>query len=117
MFDVVFYETRNGKCLVKEFLNLSDAKLRAKLVGILEILGEKCNLLREAYSKFIDDGIFEVRGKVGNDISRILFFFYYDGQIVLTNGFVKKTQKIPTKELKLAKKYRKDFIERQGEEL
>lgn len=30
----------------------------------------------------------------------------------MTNGFVKKTQKTPKKEIKLAKERRKDFIER-----
>ena len=69
-----------------------------------------------AYSKHLEDGIFEIRGKVGSDISRVLYFFYYGGKIILTNGFVKKTQKAPSKEIKRAKKYRKDYIERFGEE-
>jgi len=30
----------------------------------------------------------------------------------VTHGFVKKTQKTPPREIKRAKKYRKDFIER-----
>ena len=64
----------------------------------------------------MEDGIFEIRGKVGSDISRVLYFFYYGGKIILTNGFIKKTQKTPSKEIKRAKKYRKDYIERFGEE-
>ncbi|MCI6879102.1 MAG: type II toxin-antitoxin system RelE/ParE family toxin [Solobacterium sp.] len=28
-------------------------------------------------------------------MTRVLYFFYYEGQIILTNGFVKKTQKTP----------------------
>lgn len=39
-------------------------------------------------------------------------FFYYEGRIILTNGFVKKTQKTPKEEIQLAKDRRKDFIER-----
>lgn len=62
----------------------------------------------------IEDGIFEIRCKVGNNISRVLYFFYFEGKIILTNGFVKKTQKTPTEEIKLAKKYRADFKERMG---
>ena len=41
-----------------------------------------------------------------------MYFFYYEGKIILTNGFVKKTQKTPKKEIDLAKERRKDFIER-----
>lgn len=68
--------------------------------------------MREPYSKNLDDGIFEIRGKVGSDISRVLYFFYYNGKIIMTNGFVKKTQKIPKAEIEKAKKYRKDYLER-----
>lgn len=56
-----------------------------------------------------------MRGKVGSDISRVLYFFYYGGRIILTNGFIKKTQKTPRNELEKAKLCRKDFMERFGE--
>ena len=69
-------------------------------------------LLREPYSKPLGDGIFELRAKVGTDISRVLYFFYYEGKIIMTNGFVKKTQKTPKEEIQIAKDRRKDFIER-----
>ena len=57
------------------------------------IIRRKGNQLREPYSKSIDDGIFELRCKVGNNITRILYFFYYEGKIILTNGFLKKDTK------------------------
>lgn len=73
-FEIQFYEKENGECPAEEFLMESDKKMRAKLAGIIQILQEKENLLREPYSKHLDDGIFEIRGKVGSDISRVLFF-------------------------------------------
>ena len=89
--------------------------MRGKLVMTLKVLQEQGNRLREPYSKHLEDGIFEVRGKVGSDISRVLYFFYYGGRIILTNGFIKKTQKTPRSELEKAKLCRKDFMERLGE--
>ena len=74
----------------------------------------KGNLIREPYSKPIVDGIFKLRCKVGNNITRVLYFFYYEGKIILTNGFIKKTQKIPLEEVRLAKEPRADFKERMG---
>ena len=68
--------------------------------------------MREPYSKPLGDGIFELRGQVGNDISRILYFFYFEGKIIVTNGFIKKTQKTPKNEIEKAKQYRKEFVER-----
>jgi len=44
----------------------------------------------------------------------VLYFFYYEGKIILTNGFVKKTQKTPPEEIRLAKERRADYIERMG---
>ena len=111
-FTIEFYEKENGDIPVEEFLLSLDKKMRAKLLGIMGILQEKGNQLREPYSKHLDDGIFEIRGKIGNDISRVLYFFYYEGKIIFTNGFVKKTQKTPRLEIEKSQKYRKDYIER-----
>ena len=113
-FEVIFYEKENGDCPVEEFIDSLDVKMRAKMIGLLELLEEKGNQLREPYSKPIDDGIFEIRCKVGNNITRVLYFFYYEGKIILTNGFIKKTQKTPPEEIKLAKERRADFKERMG---
>lgn len=115
MFEVQFYERENGDSPVEDFLNGLDIKMRNKILMILNVLQEKGNQLREPYSKHVEDGIFEVRGKVGTDISRVLYFFYHDGKIIMTNGFVKKTQKTPKNEIVLAKKYRQEYMERFGE--
>ncbi len=111
-FEVIFYERENGACPVEEFMLQLDTKMRAKLTGLLEILAENGNQLREPYSKPIEDGVFELRCKVGSNITRVLYFFYYEGKIVLTNGFVKKTQRTPPEEIRLAKQRRTDFLER-----
>ena len=111
-YEIIFYEKENADCPVEEFIDSLDVKMRAKMVGLLELLEEKGNQLREPYSKSIGDGIFEIRCKVGNNITRVLYFFYYNGKIVLTNGFVKKTQKTPPEEIQLAKERRADFKER-----
>lgn len=74
-FEVIFYEKEHGECPVEQFLSALDLKMRVKMVGLLEILEEKGNLLREPYSRHLDDGIYEIRCKVGNNITRVLYFF------------------------------------------
>ena len=93
-----------------DFLDSVNPKMRAKIFGLLGILQEKGNMLREPYSKHLDDGIFELRCKFGSDITRVLYFFYYEGKIILTNGFVKKTQKTPLKEILKAEEIRKEYF-------
>ena len=113
-FKAEFYEN-GGRIPAKEFLDSLDKKMRIKFVAEIKLLEEKGNQLREPYSKYLKDGIFELRAKVGTDISRVLYFFYYEGRIILTHGFVKKTQKTPSSEIEKAKQYRNDFIKKEGE--
>ena len=113
-FKLIAYEKENGEVPVEEFLDSVNPKMRAKIYGLMGILQEKGNMLREPYSKHLEDGIFELRCKFGSDITRVLYFFYYEGRIVLTHGFIKKTQRTPAGEIEKAKKYRRDYIERHG---
>lgn len=116
MFEVELYATEDGKEPVAEFLDSLDPKMSAKLIGLMELLEEKGTELRGKYSAPLEDGIFELRCKVGSNITRALYFFYVGKRIVVTNGFVKKTKKTPPGEIKLAKDRRKDWIERQERE-
>ncbi len=112
MFELEFYETEDGKEPVADFLDSLDQKMNAKLVGLMELLEEKGTELREPYSAPLGEGIFELRCKLGSNITRALYFFYVGKHIVVTNGFVKKTQKTPPAEIKLAKDRRKDWLKR-----
>lgn len=113
-FEVEFYEKANGEQPAKEFILSLDKKMRAKLLMIIKVLEDNGYELREPYSKHLSEGIFELRAKFGTDISRVLYFFYVDQHIILTNGFIKKTQKTPASEIERAKKYRADYLRRKG---
>ena len=112
-FQVEFYDTEDGRTPTQEFLDSLEPKMNAKMVGLMEILEKKGYSLREPYSAPLEDGIFELRAVQGSNISRALFFFYIEGRIVMTHGFIKKTQKTPRAQIELAKKYRADFLRRQ----
>ena len=111
-YEVLFYDLADGTEPAKEFLLGLDNKMRAKLARTIVMLGIYGPELREPYSKALGDGIFELRGKVGSDISRILYFFVVGRRIILTNGFVKKTQKTPARELERARRYRAEYLAR-----
>lgn len=113
-YQVIFFEKDNGEAPAEDFINSLDAKMAAKAYRLLMMVSENGPDLREPYSKHLDDGIFELRTKVGSDISRILYFFFIGHRVIVTNGFIKKTQKTPPSEIKKAKDYRKTFIEREG---
>ena len=46
----------------------------------------------------------------------MLYFFIVGKKAILTNGFIKKTQKTPREEKELAKKYKADYERRAGNE-
>ena len=79
----------------------------------LKILSEYGNNLREPYSKYIDKGIFELRIKFSTDITRIFYFFVRDSKIILTNGYIKKQNKLDSNEFSKAVKYKEDYERRE----
>jgi len=112
-FEVIFYDKPNGEEPARTFLDSLDAKMFAKIIRAIELIKAGGVIIREPYSKHLDDGIFEVRAQVGTSITRVLYFFYVGQRIILTNGFTKKTQKTPATEIELAKKYRTEYLERE----
>ncbi len=114
-FEVIFYEKEDGSKPAAEFLRNVEPKMRVKAVQMLRILEEKGKNIREPYSKHLGDGIFELRVKFATDISRMLYFFVVDNKIIVTHGFIKKTQKTPPAEIERAKNYRADYFCRKEE--
>lgn len=50
----------------------------------------------------LGEGLWEIRTNLGNRIVRV-FFHIQDEQVVILHGIIKKTQKTPTQDLKLAR--------------
>ena len=111
-FEIIFYDKPDGTEPVREFLDSLDVKMRAKMVREIELLAVNGPELREPYSKTIGDGIFELRAKVGSDISRVLYFFVIGRKVILTNGFIKKSNRTPPGEKDKAIKYRAEYMSR-----
>ena len=109
-FEIDFYKKDNGDCPIIEFLDSLDLKMRAKVLRSIELLENNGNGLGMPYSEHLSDGIFELRTILGKNITRVLYFFVVGQKIILTNGFVKKTQKTPPQEIETAKKYRELYM-------
>ena len=111
-YEIEFYDRPDGTEPAKDFILSLDTKMQAKVLRTVALLRDAGPSLREPYSKPLDDGIFEIRTKFGSDITRVLYFFVIGKKVILTNGFIKKTQKIPASEIALAKQYRADYFAR-----
>lgn len=102
---VTFY-----KDYFSEFFIKQREKVQDKITWTLELI-EQLEKVPETYLKHIEntDGLYEVRVKQGSDIFRIFCFFDKGKLIVLANGFQKKTQKTPKKEIDKALKIKQEY--------
>jgi phage-related protein len=95
-----------------DFLESLSAKERALIYKHMEKLVEyKSNNynLSDKFSKLLEDGIFELKVQLHNTTSRSLYFYEKDKIIIFTNGFIKKSQKTPRKEIDKAKTIKETF--------
>ena len=107
--EIKFYEDEQENVPVREFLDSLDIKMRQKMLRSIQALQDMGISLRMPLSESLGDGIFELRAKIGSNISRVMYFFIIGDSAVLTHGFIKKTQKTPARELEKAKKIRDDY--------
>ena len=60
-FKAEFYKTKDGSKPAREFILSQETKMKAKLFGLVDMLEQYGNQLREPYSKSLGAGIFEIR--------------------------------------------------------
>ena len=113
MREIHFYRTKSGKCPVEEFFDTLSDKQIEKVLWVLRIIRDIDFVPREYLKKLVNtDDIWEIRVKSGGNIFRIFGFFYKNKIIILTNGFIKKSQKTSLKEIKIAQDRKKEYLER-----
>lgn len=110
---VTFYRTSDGKCPIEKFLNSLPGKVAQKVTWVLNLL-EDLDIVPSSYFKKLTgtEEIWECRVQFGSNAYRIFCFFVDNSVVVLTHGFVKKSQKTPRNEIEKAEAYRRDFLER-----
>jgi|SRR5690606_1966803 len=87
----------------EEFLLKQPQKVQDKIFKIIEAI-ETLERVPSNYLKSIEGvtGLFEARIQLASNIWRVFCFFDNDRLVILLNGFQKKTQKTPKKEIERA---------------
>jgi phage-related protein len=115
MRKVNFYKTSLGKSPIIDFLDSLSGKQVQKITWVLKIIEEYKVVPKQYFKKLVNtDDIWEVRVVLSSNIFRLLGFFDGNNLVILTNGFVKKTQKTPKNEIKLAEKRKNDYLKREN---
>ena len=94
----------------QSFFDNQSKKVKAKIMWTFDLV-EDLQRVPETYLKYIEntDGLYEIRVQLGSDIFRIFCIFDQGQLVVLMNGFQKKTQKTPKKEIEFALKIKTDY--------
>lgn len=107
---VIYYISPNGDNPVSDFLDRLASARQAKLLRIIkyvEIYGLQSILPH--IKKLSGTPLWEIR-ILGKDNIRILYAVVHHNSIILLHGFVKKTQKTPSKEIITALSRLKDWL-------
>lgn len=107
-FVIEWYVDERGKCPAREyFLDLPKDKQR-KALNLFRLMGDRGKIFDS--TKFVNEGNGIYAFKPQPD--RYLCFFVKGGKIIVTNAFVKKTQKLPQEEKNRALKAAQSYEER-----
>jgi len=113
MREICFYRTASGECPVEEFLDNLGPKQAQKVAWTLQVVKELPMVPKQYFKKLEGtDDLWEVRAESGGDAFRLLGFWDAGRLVVLTNGFAKKTQKTPAREIELAERRKRDYLNR-----
>jgi len=101
-WDIEFYRK------VDEELAGMPPKIQARMIRLMELMEKHGVNLGEPHTKSLGDELFEIRAKAKEGIGRSIFCYMQDRKIIILHVFVKKDQKIPKKDLELAKERLKE---------
>lgn len=99
---IIFYSDVNNKNPIKDFLNSLSTTQRLKVVKIFKLYQDFGLTSLIPHTKHLTGTpLWEIRIK-GKDNIRIIYIATTKNDILVLHGFIKKKQKTPVKELKLA---------------
>ncbi len=115
MRKITFFRLDSGECPVEDFLDSLSSRAAQKVVWVMQLVEDLEKVPKQYFKKLVNtNDIWEIRIQLGSDIFRILGFFKTMIEFIATNGFKKKTQKTPPREIALAEKRKTLYLKRGG---
>jgi len=100
-----------------DFFNTLDPEVKKKFNWTLKLIAT-VDRVPGKYFKHIEasTGLYEIRVEFGSNIYRVFSFFDKAQPVILINGFQKKCQKTPKKEIENAEKLKKQYFDEKNNE-
>lgn len=96
-WEILYY----SEVVQQDLLNLH-AGIQARYIHLTDRMVVYGPHLGMPHTKAIDNGLFELRLKSKEGIGRVFYCTLIGNKIVMLHTFIKKSQKIPARELKVA---------------
>jgi len=110
-FTIEWYYDKNGKSAAQDFFYETTEDLQDKFFILIKRMAEFGKIFDKTKFRNEGDGIYAFKPQP----DRFLSFFTDNKKIIITNGFRKKTDKLPLNEKKLAIDYKRDYFDRKSE--
>jgi phage-related protein len=107
-FVIEWYYKENGKSPGLEYFLSMPLDRRKKLVRLASTMAEVGSIMNNELFRHEGDQIYAFKPQP----YRFLCFFFLGGKVIITNGFEKKSQKLPSEEKDRALRHKSDYIAR-----
>lgn len=104
IFNTLEDENKNSEFI--NFVNNLPQKDKMKLLLTIQKIQDYGirQAIKMEWVKKLEDGVYEIRSKLGNNHQRALYFQKIGNEYIITHGFTKKTNKTPPREILRSKK-------------
>jgi Gp49-like protein DUF891 len=107
-FTVEWYYTEDGKIPALEYFNSLNDDEKIKTLDLFKLMATEGKIYNQQKFRNEHDKIYAFKPKP----HRFMCFFFIGKRIIVTNGFVKKKDDLPSEEKKRAMTYQRDYEER-----
>ncbi|MBI4064174.1 MAG: type II toxin-antitoxin system RelE/ParE family toxin [Elusimicrobia bacterium] len=114
-YRIEYYITPEGESFIDEFFEEINETHQGKILRWFGYLKEQGPNLPRPYADVLEGKIRELRIAISHHQYRFLYFFH-GKTIVITHGFLKKTDKVPQVEIERASRYMADWLHCWGRE-
>jgi phage-related protein len=116
MREVEFYRTGSGRSPVDDFLSEVPPEAKAKIFQAIEVVRSVQHPSTEYLKKLRGtDGLWEIRAQHRGNAYRLISFFDGPRVVVVLTAFAKKTDRVPSLELEVAHRRRRDYASRRSQ--
>lgn len=105
---ILFFQTARGGSPVEDFIKEQDDVTYAKALQAIQLLANNGPFLKPPYIKKLQDKLYELR--ISGKAAIRIFYTISNNEYYLLHAFKKKSQKTPSKELKVALDRMKEIV-------